>query len=84
MGGVLCTLAAWGWLFASFGCSMLWLDCAGDKGLSEGLAPNAGVSWASIITATTAACLLEAATTQLDNIFVPLQFFALLCAAAAR
>lgn len=82
MGGILCTLAAWGWLLASCGCGMSIIS--GDRGLSEGLASSTGVSWSGIITATTAACLLEAATTQLDNIFVPLQFFALLCAAAAR
>ena len=44
---------------------------------------SAGITWLGVFTATAAACLLEAATTQLDNIFVPLQYFALLCAAAA-
>ena len=36
-----------------------------------------------LVVATGAACLLEAATTQLDNIFVPLQYFALLSAYSA-
>lgn len=81
MGGILCTLAAWGWLFVSCGCGMATMGAGGGSGFSGGSASSTGISWAGIVAATTAACLLEAATTQLDNIFVPLQLFALLCAA---
>jgi len=58
------------------------LSSAGScEGTVVGSGPAAGVSWAGLALATAAACLLEAATTQLDNIFVPLQYFALLLAA---
>ena len=47
-------------------------------------APNTVVPRSpGLVVATAAACLLEAATTQLDNIFVPLQYFALLSAFSA-
>jgi dolichol kinase len=36
-------------------------------------------SWGQLAGATVLSCLLEATTTQLDNIFMPLHHFALLC-----
>ena len=41
--------------------------------------PASAGSWTALGAATCLSCLLEAVTTQLDNIFVPLHYFALLC-----
>ena len=83
LGGIVCTLAAWAVLFAVCCCVTPALSSAGSsEGTVVGLGLATGVSWAGLAVATAAACLLEAATTQLDNIFVPLQYFALLCAAS--
>ena len=57
------TLAAW------------WLLAAAAPSLGGQLAG----SWALLALATALSCLLEAVTAQLDNIFVPLHYFALLC-----
>lgn len=62
------TLAAW-WLLAA----ALHVG-GGDGGAALGIS-----SWPALVAATTLSCLLEAATTQLDNIFMPLHYFALLC-----
>ncbi|KAL4424664.1 hypothetical protein ABPG77_004471 [Micractinium sp. CCAP 211/92] len=62
------TLAAW-WLLAA----ALHVG-GGDGGAALGIS-----SWPALAAATTLSCLLEAATTQLDNIFMPLHYFALLC-----
>jgi dolichol kinase len=67
-GGVAVTLAAWGALLAA----------AGGGTLAAVAGPGAA-GWAALVAATAAACLLEASTTQLDNVFVPLHLFALLC-----
>lgn len=61
-------MAAW-WLLAA--------------ALSAGGASDAAAleiaSWPALAAATALSCLLEAVTTQLDNIFMPLHYFALLC-----
>lgn len=67
-GGVAVTLAAWAALLAA----------AGGGTLAAVAAPGAA-GWSVLAAATVAACLLEASTTQLDNVFVPLHLFALLC-----
>lgn len=67
-GGIVATLVAWAALLAA----------AGGGSFSSFLAPGAP-GWARLAAATAASCLLEAATTQLDNVFVPLHLFSLLC-----
>lgn len=67
-GGAAATHVAWAALLAA----------AGGGAFSAVLAPGAA-GWAALAAATAGACLLEAATTQLDNVFVPLHLFALLC-----
>lgn len=69
LGGALATVAAWAALFWAAG---RW------GGAGRAHAPTAA-TWGALVAATGAASLLEAATTQLDNVFVPLQLFALLC-----
>ncbi|KAL4855514.1 Dolichol kinase EVAN [Chlorella vulgaris] len=44
-----------------------------------GSLPLGLMGWAGLCAATVLSCLLEATTLQLDNVFVPLQYFALLC-----
>lgn len=41
--------------------------------------PAGGASWAALGAATAGSCLLEGFTTQLDNAFMPLHYFSLLC-----
>lgn len=67
-GGIAATLAAW----------VALLTAAGGGTLAAAAAPGAP-GWARLAAATAAACLLEASTTQLDNVFVPLHLFSLLC-----
>lgn len=69
------TLAAW-WLLAAATAAL------GAPAAGSGLAPllaGGGGSWAALAGATALSCLLEGVTTQLDNIFMPLHYFALLC-----
>jgi dolichol kinase len=65
LGGTLCVLVAWALIFWACG-------------------PRLGFTgpwpWINLLTATAASCLMEAVTTQLDNIFIPMHYFALLSA----
>ena len=67
LGGLAATLLAW------------WLAGA----LAPGLGAARALPWPALLAATALSSLLEAATTQLDNLFVPLHYFALLCCGAA-
>jgi len=69
-GGALATLVGWAALLAA-------APSGGGAAFHAIVAPGAG--WVALAGATAGACLLEAATTQLDNVFVPLHLFALLC-----
>ena len=62
------TLAAWALLAAA-------LPAAGGAAGRGQL----GCSWARLAGATALSCLLEGVTTQLDNVFMPLHYLALLC-----
>lgn len=56
-----------------------WLLAAALSTGSSGSSALGIASWPALAAATVLSCLLEAATTQLDNIFMPLHYFALLC-----
>lgn len=64
--GVAATLGAW-WLLAA---------ALPSRGGGDGLQID---SWGQLAVASALSCLLEAVTTQLDNVFMPLHYFALLC-----
>ena len=71
---VIATLTAWAALAV-----------AGTAALGEGAAAAAGLGqlqrgsvWVRLAGATLLSCLLEGVTTQLDNVFMPLHYFALL------
>jgi dolichol kinase len=72
LSAVAATLAGWvvlasaGWLGDGLGSSFAALH-------------SGAAAWALTVAATALSCLLEAATCQLDNIFVPLHYYALLC-----
>lgn len=70
-GGVLATLVGWAALLAA--------AASGGDGAAFYAIAAPGAGWVALVGATAGACLLEAATTQLDNVFVPLHLFALLC-----
>lgn len=53
--------------------------CATLAGWAALAPPLGAAGWARLAAATLLSCLLEAVTTQLDNVFVPLHYFALLC-----
>jgi dolichol kinase len=69
-GGAAAALAAWG--------ALAWAAPALREASSWGGGGGGGVA-AGFAAATAAAAVLEAATAQLDNLVVPLQYFALLC-----
>lgn len=71
---VVATLAAWAAL-ASLGTAALGHAAAGAAGLAQ--LQQLGV-WVRLGGATVLSCLLEGVTTQLDNVFMPLHYFALL------
>lgn len=71
LGGLTATLLGW----AALG----WL---GGSGL--GGAQHTPAALLGLLAATAMSSLLEALTTQLDNLFVPLHYCALLCCAAAQ
>lgn len=88
---VAATLAAWALLLASAASA----GHAGGAGGSSSsgssgdggfefpggqLAAGLAGGWVPLAAATALSCLLEAVTTQLDNIFMPLHYFALLAA----
>jgi len=60
-------------VFALF-IGMQWINIAFYDGLLHILAPN----WSGVLVATTLACMLEAATSQIDNLFLPLFYYAAL------
>jgi dolichol kinase len=95
LGGVACTLAAWLLLRPLLGCGngADGSSAGGGQGWWQGFggAPGTGspgssgdscgvVSLWSMAIATVASCVLEAATTQLDNIFLPLHHYAMMAA----
>ena len=67
------TLAGW-WLLAAAD-----LVGAGGGGPAGSACAAGGAWWARLVAATALSCVLEAVTEQLDNLFVPLHYFALLC-----
>ena len=71
LGGIVCTVVGWLMLSAVLAC------IAGLKAwnIASGVA---GASWTTVIVAVVGSCVLEAVTTQLDNIFLPLHHCALL------
>lgn len=71
---VVATLAAWAAL-ALLGTAALGDAAAGAAGLAQ--LQQLGV-WVRLGGATVLSCLLEGVTTQLDNVFMPLHYFALL------
>lgn len=73
-----------GWWLASACCAALG-GAGSDGGTAGGLRwGEAGARAALQLAAATAlSSLLEAATTQLDNLFVPLHYFTLLCCGSA-
>ncbi|PRW21040.1 dolichol kinase EVAN [Chlorella sorokiniana] len=71
---VVATLAAWAAL-AAFGSVSLGSAGAASAGLAQ--LQQLGV-WVRLAGATVLSCLLEGVTTQLDNVFMPLHYFALL------
>lgn len=68
IGGAVVTIVAW---VALIGVAR-WSDPKGT------ILPDAS-GWACLVASTAAASLLEASTTQLDNVFLPLHIFSLLC-----
>ncbi|KAK9866795.1 hypothetical protein WJX84_005754 [Apatococcus fuscideae] len=52
----------------------------GNRKTMEGTCSGAAATMAGFLAASVASCLLEAATTQLDNVFIPLHHFAMLAA----
>lgn len=68
VGGALVTAVAW--------IALVWVARGSDP-LRTSI-PNAA-GWGGIMASTAAACLFEASTTQLDNVFLPLHLFSLLC-----
>lgn len=66
------TLAAW-WALAAAARAL------GGGGAVALAAGGGGSGWAGLAAATALSCLLEGVTTQLDNVFMPLHYFALLC-----
>jgi CDP-diglyceride synthetase len=78
--GVLCTLLAWAPLVAMAGWE------GGDNGGGGGGAFGAAAVWHGLAAATLGAGLLEAATSQLDNLLIPLYYMPhlLLVVVAAR
>lgn len=75
--GAAAMLAAWGllaWAEAAMASSSggggLWVPIQWTVG---------GSGWPLLAGATALSCLLEGVTTQLDNVFMPLHYFALLC-----
>lgn len=71
---VAATLAAWAALAAA-GAAVLGDAGAAAAGLAQLQQPGA---WVRLASATVLSCLLEGFTTQLDNVFMPLHYFAML------
>ena len=69
LGGIVLTLLGW------VGLGVALSSFTGQGSLAGGVA---GVTWSGILVAVAGSCLLEAVTTQLDNIFLPLHHLALL------
>lgn len=75
------TLAAW-WLLLAAGAALPPGSTPGGGGGGGPVPvqwPAGGAGWAALGAATAGSCLLEGFTTQLDNAFMPLHYFALLC-----
>jgi dolichol kinase len=68
IGGIVCCLAVW---------LPIWSLCA-----AVGASTSRGIAFSTLAVATVGSCLLEAATTQLDNIFLPLHHLAVVAACA--
>lgn len=66
------SLGAWGVIFVVMAAQQGSFSVASNRGSREGL------GWSNLVVATVGMCLLEAVTTQLDNLFIPLQYLALL------
>ena len=64
---VAATMAAW------------WVLAVAASTAAAGGGVRIGGSWGQLAGGTVLSCLLEATTDQLDNIFMPLHYFALLC-----
>ena len=87
LGGMAASLAAWGLIAVAcrwtqgvgLSAASSWPWSQGG-GLIAGLSKQAGVSWYIVAGGVFASCMLEASTTQLDNIFLPLHHFAWLAA----
>ena len=71
MGGIVFTILGWAVLAVV-------LNCIAGASMWRLEAGVAGVSWTTVLVAVMGSCLLEAVTTQLDNIFLPLHHCALL------
>ena len=81
-GGMAASMAAWGLIAISYSWVQerrvsLW---SLGGGLSGGVSKHFGLSWGTVAGGVFASCMLEASTTQLDNIFLPLHHFAWLAA----
>lgn len=64
------TMAAWAAVLSCCGGAVAWPGGGGQEGPWR---------WVALAGATLLSCLTEALTTQLDNIFVPAHYYALLC-----
>ena len=90
LGGIGCTLLGWLVLWPLCRCrgneQPLLLGRGGSPGEAAGKLGSAlgsvsgGAALWTVLAATVASCALEAATTQLDNIFLPLHHYAMLSA----
>lgn len=79
LGGIIFTLLGWGLLWPL--CACHGHDMGGSRGAGAVLGRvSGGVALWTVLVATVASCGLEAATTQLDNIFLPLHHYAMLSA----
>lgn len=81
LGGTAATLAGW-WLAGAVASWLVSLTGSGADSSSSSNGSNftaGSISWAALAGATALSSLLEAVTCQLDNLFVPLHYFALLC-----